>query len=273
MHPMTRRAFTAVVALAGALLAAGAPPALAHHTSLRVPLVSSGGAAPIRLGGTSQFELLAGRGGEIRFKLSGLTDPVTGLPLSLAGNTMRVSLVVNGVPRVEAIPFTITKGRVAQVRRRLNLTTNDAVEVRGVVLEAPGGAPFGTIGIRSTGGKLSSALVNVVSSPSPLELADSRDADVELTGRGGGRMTVRFDRITPADAPNNRVELEYSLNGGAPTVFTSAAFAIVDEFGVITSALGLGLSPSDVVQILRLEVFDANGDPFAALGVRITGGS
>ncbi len=271
MYRTTWRAMTAVLVLAGALLLAGAPPAAAHHTSLRVPLVSVGGAVPLRLNGTGQFELLAGRGGEIRFKLSGVRDAASGLPASAAGNRLRVSLVVNGVPRVEEFVFAITKGLVAQVRRRLNLAANDAVEVRGVVLETSGGVAFGTIGIRSTGGKLSSALVNVVTSPSPLELADSRDADVELTGRAGGKLMVRFDRITPPDAPDNRVELEYSVNGGPPTVFTSAAFDIVDEFGELVAVVGLGLAPADTVQILRLEVFDENGDPFAALGVRITG--
>jgi hypothetical protein len=272
MHRATCRTIAAALALAGALLLiAGAPPADAHHTSLRVPVVTSGASAPIRVTGAAQFELLAGRGGEVRFAMSGARDAVTGLPVSDAGHTLRVSLTVNGVPRVEAIAFTIVKGRVAQVRRLLNLSANDAVAVEGVVAETGAGVPFATIGGRALGPRLSSALVNVVTSPSPLHLADSRDADVELTGRASGRLTVRFDRITPSDAPDNRVELEYSVNGGPPAVFTSAAFDIEDEFGVLVAPLGIALGPADVLQIRRLEVFDENGDPFAALGVRITG--
>lgn len=272
MHRPTCRTTAAVLALAGAmLLVAGAPPAAAHHTSLRVPVVASGASVPIRITGSAQFELLAGRGGEIRFGMSGAQDAVTGQLVSGAGNTLRVSLTVNGVPRVEEIAFTIVRGRVAPVRRFLGLSANDAVAVQGVVAEAAGGAPFGTIGVRALGARLSSALVNVGASPSPLQLADSRDADVELSGRAGGRLTVRFDRITPPDAPDNRVELEYSVNGGPPAVFTSAAFDIVDEFGVLVAPLGVALGPADALQIRRLEVLDENGDPFAALGVRITG--
>jgi hypothetical protein len=235
-----------------------------------VPLVPAGGLPSIHLGGPAQFELLASRGGEIRFKLSGATNSASGLPASEVGNTLRASLVVNGVPRVEQISFSISKGRVPLTRRSLGLDANDAVEVRGVTLETSGGVAFGAIGVRASGPTLSSALVNVVTSPSPLELADSRDADVELTGRAGGKLTVRFDRITPADAPGNRAELEYSVNGGAPQVFTSAAFDIADEFGKLVAPLHLGLGSADVLQILRLEVLDENGHPFAALGVRIT---
>jgi hypothetical protein len=271
MHPIHRRAVvTCVSALAGVLLLlVGAGPASAHHTSLRVPLVPAGSAPPIRLDGSGRFELLAAKGGEIRFTLSGAVDAVSGLPASATGNRLRASFLVNGVPQVNEVVFTITQGKVRSTTSKLGLQTNDAVEVRGVTLETSGGAVFAAIGVRSTGPTLSSALVNV-NSPSPIVLANSHDADVHLAGRAGGKLTVRFDRITPPDAPDNRAELEYSLNGGPPTVFTSPPFDIVDDLGKLIAPLHLTLGPGDVLHVLRLEVLDQNGDPFAALGVRIT---
>jgi hypothetical protein len=118
---------------------------------------------------------------------------------------------------------------------------------------------------------LSSALVQVDGSASPIMLASTRDADVTFSTARGGLVKVRFDKLhdpggNPINTLNNKVEMELIVNGGAAQMH-HIFFAIVDGFAQVE--LPLGLSRNDVVETRRIDIFDDNNIRFATLGVRI----
>lgn len=257
-----QRTLSYVIAMLLGLCAA--TPVSAHLTSLRARLLPVTG-APILLNPSSQIELTPHRGGESKFKIKGVTDSLTGKPVTAADNTITVDLVINGVSQPQVLTFALTSGRASGSFPSLDLVATDLVEVKGVTLRDQNGALFGVMGVKIPGPPLSSAIIQAFDSPSPIQLAPTRDADVTLKTSHGGVLTVRLDAINPPDASNNRLELEIKVNG-APLPFYPS-FDIVD--GNAKVEVPLGLTNGDLVEVTRLDLYDAGNVRFATLGVRI----
>ncbi len=117
---------------------------------------------------------------------------------------------------------------------------------------------------------LSSAMVQVEEG-SFIRIAPSRDADVTWRTKKGGELKVRFDKLkdlsgNDINATGNRLDVEVTINGGAPQVL-SFFFDIAHDSGEVDA--DLGLTAGDLVEIRRIDAYDPNGDRFATLGVRI----
>ena len=249
-----------------------ATPATAHHTSLQVPLVPVPGTASlVLLSGPAHIEFIPQHGGEIRFVFSGAKDRTTGKSITALGNTLEIDLVINGIPEQKTFPFDIKGSKARGTLPGLGLAPFDLVEVKAVAMLDHAGNQFGTMGLKYPGPSLSSALIQVFDTPSDLHLALTKDADVALTTMKGGTFTMRLDKVSPAPRAGNKAELEIAKNGGAPIVF-EFPFAI-NSHGVakVVANLNLGLVAGDVIEIRRIDLFDADGDRFATLGIRIMG--
>ena len=176
---------------AGLLLLVTPSPVLAHRTSLQAPLVPVvGSVSPIVLSQPGQITFTPLRGGQIKFRLSRATDG-TGHVITASGNTLELDLVVNGVPRLETVPFDIRAGRARGVIPSLNLVRQDLVEVKRVELRDSGGARFGALGVQAPRPSLASSLIRVAGSPSAFQLSPMGGAEVKLSPAGGGALTVR----------------------------------------------------------------------------------
>lgn len=250
--------------LALGLLLGLASPAVAHLTSLNASIIPIAG-APLTIKTPGSLQFSPNRGGVIQIKLRNVIDPGTGKGANNTGNTAAIDVVINGVPQTLTMPFALKSGNAQIMFPSLNLVAPDLVEVQGLVVKDSSSIPFGTMGLKVPGLHFSSAIIQVHGTPSPITLAPTRDADTTITANSGV-FSLRLDQITPRNTSNNRVEVEYSVNGGAPLLFQQN-FAIVNGIGLVMQPLGL--VNGDIVEVLRIDVYDANNDRFATLGVRI----
>lgn len=250
--------------LALGLLLCLASPAAAHLTSLNASIIPIAGASvTIKTPGSLQFS--PNRGGRVQLKLRNVIDPMTNKGVNSIGNTADMDVVINGVPQTLMLTFTLKSGNAQIMFPGLNLVAPDLVEVQGLIVKDSNGIPFGTMGLKVPGLHFSSAIIQVHGTPSPLTLAPTRDADTTITANSGV-FSLRLDQITPRNTTNNHVEVEYSVNGGAPVAFQKN-FDIVNGIGLV--AAPLGLVSGDLVEVFRIDVYDSNNDRFATLGVRI----
>lgn len=118
---------------------------------------------------------------------------------------------------------------------------------------------------------LTSAIIQVPDSASPILLAPTRDADVSFLAKKGGMLKVRLDKLRDVNgnlinSVDNMLQLEIVVNGGSPQV-RETSFAI--ERGHAKIETFLGLSQGDIVELRRLDILDSNNIRFATLGVRI----
>ncbi len=250
--------------LALGLLLGLASPAVAHLTSLNASIVPIAG-APLTIKTPGSVQFSPNRGGRIQLKLRNVIDPMTGKGANSLNNTAAMDVVINGVPQTLMMPFTLKSGNAQIMFPGLNLFAPDLVEIQGLVVKDSNSIPFGTMGLKVPGLHFSSAIIQVQGTPSPITLAPTRDADTTITANSGV-FTLRLDAITPAAATNNHVEVEYSVNGGVPVIFQKT-FDIANGIGFVSEPLGL--VSGDIVEVLRIDVYDANNDRFATLGVRI----
>lgn len=247
-----------------ALFLCAAPPAIAHQTSLHASIVSIAD-APLSITIPGSLHVSPNRGGSIQLKLRNVLDPITGKGVNRANNTAIVDVVINGVAQSLIKNFDLKSGGAQISFPKLDLIRFDLVEIHGAVVKNSEGVSFGTMGLKLPGTPLSSAIIQVQNTPSPITLAPTRDADTKITANGG-ELSLRLDQILPPDTTNNRVEVEYAVNGGAPVVF-SKHFDIVQGIALVKEPLGL--ATGDIVEVLRIDVYDSNNNRFATLGVRI----
>jgi hypothetical protein len=118
---------------------------------------------------------------------------------------------------------------------------------------------------------LTSAIIQVHGSPSPILLAPTRDADVSFLAKKGGMLKVRLDKLRDVNgnlihSVNNTLQFEIVVNGGSPQ--TRETSFVIDH-GQAKIETFLGLSQGDIVELRHLNIFDNNNMRFATLGVRI----
>lgn len=241
-----------------------ASPAAAHLTSLNASIIPIAG-APVTIKTPGSLQFSPNRGGRIQLKLRNVVNPLTGKGANSTNNTAVIDVVINGVPQTLMLSFSLKSGNAQLMFPGLNLVAPDLVAVQGLIVKDSNGVPFGTMGLKVPGLHFSSAIIQMHGTPSPITLAPTRDADTKITANSGV-FSLRLDAIAPANAANNHVEVEYSVNGGAPVLF-SKNFDIVNTIGLVMEPLGL--VSGDIVEVLRIDVYDSNDDRFATLGVRI----
>ncbi len=250
-------------------------PAAAHQTSLSATLIAvDGSVSPVKYGPKTnlRLSLSSGNGGKLKFKLKRAVD-AGGNKITALGNTLRMEVILNGVPQSLQFPFDIINGNGKIGKALLGLVRPDIIEILEIVAEDQGGEPFATLGLIAGKGPtkaLASAIVQVEEG-SFIRVAPTRDSDISIKSKKGGELHVRFDKLRDAlgediNASGNRLELELAVNGVAPIVETFF-FDIINDSGEVDE--NLGLTDGDVVEVLRADVYDPNGDRFATLGVRI----
>jgi hypothetical protein len=144
-----RRYLLGVVAAVG-LCAVSQTPVEAHLISLRTTLVPViGSPSPIVLDQNSRarFALTAVNSGVVSLRLSNVKEG-SGQRINAANNTLRLFLVLNGVPQTMDFPFAITNGRAVIRNERLGLVRPDLVEIVAVELRDQNDDIFGTLGVR-----------------------------------------------------------------------------------------------------------------------------
>jgi hypothetical protein len=156
----------------------------------------------------------------------------------------------------------------------------DVLEVSDIRLLDQGGHTVAVISslVPPAGTKLSgqyfmtSALAFVLDTAS--DVGYTRGGDTTITR--DGRFTVGFDalrsRATNEHLNNigNYAEIEYVVNGGAPIV-RRVFFDVRSGKSTPNGRPGthLHFTPGDVVEVRRVDVFDALDNKFATMGVRI----
>jgi hypothetical protein len=145
--------------IAWAALASAAPPAREYKTALTTP--TSGASTTIKISKASRAGAKIGTGVVTFYlKLSGVVDSTTGDPITLAGNTFEVQVLVNGMTRTADFSFDMAGGKTVPSNLKVPVALGDTavwgsvlavgqpVEVRRVrVIEAGTGMDFGVAGI------------------------------------------------------------------------------------------------------------------------------
>lgn len=244
-----------------ALLLGGASPAVAHLVNANASLVPVGGVVPAIIIAPGSVQFSPNRGGQIKFKLRGVLDPMTGKAITSVNNTIDVDLVINGVPQTFTATFPIKSGNAIGTFPSLNLLKNDLVEIQGATVKNSVGVPFGTMGLKHPGLHFTTAIIPVFGVPIDI------DADARIIASNGGKFMIDIElESPPLTRLNNTVELEIAVNGGAPFV-VSKTFDILNGDGFAVEPLGL--FAGDVVEVLRIDVYDSSATRFATAGIRI----
>ena len=276
MHlPRTSRLILALLMAAAALAAAS--PASAHKQGMRLalgPVVGTASPVALRTSGVLLLEPLGG--GRMSLDLRGLRTS-SGAKLQAPGNLLRLALRVNGVPASYSFPFDIRDGASslhATITPGQGLFKGDRVEVVAVDLLDQDGVRFGTIGV-PPGTRtpiLSSALVYVIDSTSPIRF--SRGGDTRLKLRDDGNFNSGFDTLLDPTgkeitSPGVTVELQVVRNG-TPQLY-SYSYDIVHGRSVPDGrpVVQLGFLITDTIEVQRLDVFDDTHERFATLGLKI----
>jgi len=268
----------AALAFLGLALLSGAAPARAHKQSMKLSLSTPpDSTSPLRITKTATLNILQYAGGTIQMGLREVKD-ASGSRANATGNTLRFELRVNGVPRSVALPFDIVKGKTKYkgfLSEPRDLFKGDLIELVSVGLWDAQDRRFGVLGALP-GAQLPilrSGVVFVVDTTSAIRFSRGGDTLVRL--RDDGYMNSGFDKLLDSagakiDAPGVRVEIELSVNGGAPEV-RSYDYDITRgrsrEGGRPHTYLGLDIS--DEVEVRRIDIFDGEGNRFATLGVKI----
>jgi len=249
---------TLSILAAAALLATSASSALAHRPQVRMNLM--------RLDGVAQDVFLT-------------MTPITGghVLLSLLGRPVTGQLVieyrVNGVPK-PAVSYPLD-GLSGDWPIGFPTADQDKLEIHDVRLLNQDGD---VVAVPGTGGKARGPKVFAV----PLVWVVDTLSDVGFT-RGGdtflsknGDWTVGFDalrsRATNEHLHNagNYAEIEISVNDGPWQVF-SVAFDVLSGKSRPNGRPGrnVGFLPGARVRVKRVDVFDAQGNMFATMGIRM----
>lgn len=263
--------------VAAAALVVGPGSARAHKQSMYLsvgPVV--GGASPLVIAKAGGLRISQYGGGQVSLVLPAVRD-AAGKKVTSAGNEIRLELRVNGVARDATLPFDVVDGK-AKAKGFLSnpedIFKGDLVEVVSMGAYDSSGVRFGLIGVTPEANHpvLRTGLVFVIDSQSPIRF--SRGGDVLVRTREG-YVNSGFDKLLDAqgqkiDSPGVRVEVEYSVNGATPVV-ESYSYDIVNgrsRPGGRPHA-NFALSFDETVEVRRVDVFDADGNRFATMGVKI----
>ncbi|MFM7140915.1 MAG: hypothetical protein ACKO2K_03240 [Alphaproteobacteria bacterium] len=271
-----RRSLLAAAVGAGALIAT-AVPALAHKQSMYLsvgPLVGS--TSPLVIEKAGGLRVSQYGGGQLSLVLPAVRD-AAGKKVTAPGNEIRLELRVNGVARSAVLPFDVVDGK-AKAKGFLSspqdIFKGDLVEVLSMGAYDSSGVRFGMSGVTPEANHpvVRTGLVFVIDSQSQIRF--SRGGDVLVRTREG-YMNSGFDKLLDPqgqkiDSPGVRVEVEYSVNGG-PSQVESYSYDIVNGRSRPCGRphTNLGLTFDETVEVKRVDVFDADGNRFATMGVKI----
>lgn len=271
-----RRSLVATLVAATVLLS-GASPARAHKQSMYLSVGPvKGSASPLVIEKAGGLRVSQYGGGQLSLVLPAVRD-AAGKKVTASGNQIRLELRVNGVAQSAVMPFDVTDGKAKAkgfLSNPQDIFKGDLVEVVSMGAYDSSGVRFGMIGVTPEANHpvLRTGLVFVIDSLSPIRF--SRGGDVLVRTREG-YMNSGFDKLLDAqgekiDSPGVRVEIEYSINGG-PTQVESYSYDIVNGRSRPGGRphTNLGLSFDETVEVKRVDVFDADGNRFATMGVKI----
>lgn len=270
-----RRGLASLLAC-GLLLVSGE--ARAHKQSLNFsvgPVL--GTASPLRIAKSGVFRISQYGGGQLALVLPKVFD-AAGAKANAAGNEIRLDLRVNGVPRSATMPFDVVNGKAKAggfLSDPQDIFKGDLVEVVAMGAYDASGRRFGMLGVSPEANHpvLRSGLVFVIDSASPIRFSRGGDA---LVRTREGYMNSGFDKLLDSsgekiDSPGIYVEVEYSIDGG-PFQVGTYSYDIVNgrsRPGGRPHTYLPGLSFAQTVEVKRVDVFDAVGNRFATLGVKI----
>ena len=271
-----RRPLPLLALVAGALLCAAAP-ARAHKQSMYLsvgPVVGS--TSPLVITKAGGLRISQYGGGQVSLVIPAVRD-AAGNKVDAQGNEIRLELRVNGVAREATLPFDVVDGKVKAkgfLSSPQDIFKGDLVELVSMGAYDASGVRFGLIGVTPEANHpvVRTGLVFVIDSASPIRF--SRGGDVLVRTREG-YVNSGFDKLLDPmgekiDSPGVRVEVEYSVNGGPPEV-ESYSYDIVNgrsRPGGRPHA-NFGISFDQTVEVRRIDVFDADGNRFATMGVKI----
>lgn len=274
---MSRRA-PVYAALAALLVALAVSPAAAHKQSIKVSIGPvAGSTSPIEIKKAGALSITGFGGGTVILTLKNMRD-ANNLKLNAFDNELRMDLRVNGVPTSVAYPFDIKNGKGtlrSVLTPQQDLYKGDLVEVIDVDVVDSSDRQFGAIGVPSGTNTpiFKTSLVYVIDSASPIHF--SRGGDSRLKLRDDGHLNSGFDtlldelgaRIT---SPGVHVEIVVRVNGGAPELRTYQ-YDIVHGRSVPDGRpyTQLGFTPTDTVEVQRLDIYDNASNRFATLGLKI----
>ena len=276
MNPGILRRGLASLLACGLLLVSGE--ARAHKQSLNFavgPVL--GTASPLRIAKSGVFRISQYGGGLLALVLPKVFDPA-GAKANAAGNEIRLDLRVNGVPRSATMPFDVVNGKAKAggfLSDPQDIFKGDLVEVDAMGAYDASGRRFGMLGVSPEANHpvLRSGLVFVIDSASPIRFSRGGDA---LVRTREGYMNSGFDKLLDSsgekiDSPGIYVEVEYSIDGG-PFQVGTYSYDIVNgrsRPGGRPHTYLPGLAFAQTVEVKRVDVFDAVGNRFATLGVKI----
>lgn len=270
-----RRGLASLLAC-GLLLVSGE--ARAHKQSLNFsvgPVL--GTASPLRIAKSGVFRISQYGGGLLALVLPKVFD-AAGAKANAAGNEIRLDLRVNGVTRSATMPFDVVNGKAKAggfLSDPQDISKGDLVEVVAMGAYDASGRRFGMLGVSPEANHpvLRSGLVFVIDSASPIRFSRGGDA---LVRTREGYMNSGFDKLLDSsgekiDSSGIYVEVEYSIDGG-PFQVGTYSYDIVNgrsRPGGRPHTYLPGLSFAQTVEVKRVDVFDAVGNRFATLGVKI----
>jgi hypothetical protein len=275
--PRSRSSLHVVALLCAAFLLCGPASALAHKQGVRLAIGPvAGNASPIQIHKAGELVIKPFGGGLLELDLKDLRDG-TGVKQSAPGNTLRMSMRVNGVPATVSQPFDVREGKTS-LRTTMTpgqqLFKGDLVEIIAVDLFDQGGVRFATMGA-SPGTRtpvITSSLIYVTDSTSPIRF--SRGGDTRLKLRDDGNFNSGFDTLLDPSGkeithPGVIVELQLVRNG-VPELH-SYSYDIRRGRSVPNGrpVVHLGLQITDNVEVQRLDVFDNTHTRFSTLGIKI----
>ena len=276
MNPGLLRRGLASLLACGLLLVSGE--ARAHKKSLNFavgPVL--GTASPLRIAKSGVFRISQYGGGLLALVLPKVFDPA-GAKANAAGNEIHLDLRVNGVPRSATMPFDVVNGKAKAggfLSDPQDIFKGDLVEVVAMGAYDASGRRFGMLGVSPEANHpvLRSGLVFVIDSASPIRFSRGGDA---LVRTREGYMNSGFDKLLDSsgekiDSPGIYVEGEYSIDGG-PFQVGTYSYDIVNgrsRPGGRPHTYLPGLAFAQTVEVKRVDVFDAVGNRFATLGVKI----
>ena len=276
MDPRILRRGLASLLACGLLLVSGE--ARAHKQSLIFSVGPAvGPASPLRIAKSGVFRISQYGGGLLALVLPKVFDPA-GAKANAAGNEIHLDLRVNGVPRSATMPFDVVNGKATAggfLSDPQDIFKGDLVEVVAMGAYDASGRRFGMLGVSPEANHpvLRSGLVFVIDSASPIRFSRGGDA---LVRTREGYMNSGFDKLLDSsgekiDSPGIYVEVEYSIDGG-PFQVGTYSYDIVNgrsRPGGRPHTYLPGLAFAQTVEVKRVDVFDAVGNRFATLGVKI----
>lgn len=235
-----------------------AGPALAHRPQLRINMIRLDRTAP-----NGYLVMRPTNGGSVSLQL----------PEHPAGASLVLDLRLNGATlpsksyAIDGDAVTWPLGFATKDQDKIELHDARVVDASGNVI-----AGLGAAKTPQSGYVMAAPLVWVVDTWS--DVGFTRGGDTVL--KKNGAWNVGFDALrsrttgTRLNNSGNYAEIEVSINDGPWQVF-SVTFDVLSGKSRPAGRPGrnIGTTPNDRVRIRRVDVFDASGNKFAMLGIRM----